>query len=389
MVKVGIVMGSISDKPVMEECEKMLQSFNIEYEVKILSAHRTPDEAIAYARKAYDRGIKVLIAAAGGAAHLAGVLAMQMAIGFSERVGLLNTAMRKAILGVPMWALTATVLFLGINGSIASEASIIVVPSLAAAAFAAVGMHPIAGLLAGYAATNAGFTASLIPAGTDVLLSGVTDSTAKLMDPNFVVNPTCNWYFMIVSTFMLTVVGVWTNKVFIVPRLGEYKGPAAEKESDISAAEGKGLKAAGIFTLAYIALFAALTIPKNGMMRGDDGTVLNGTLIKGLVPILIIFFILVGVVYGVVAGTLKKADDVPAYMAESLTSLTGYIVLVFVIAQFIDMFAYTNLGMIIAVNSAELLQAAGFTGLPMIIFFILLCCVVNHLLMIRNRGHPR
>ena len=53
----------------------MLQSFNIEYEVKILSAHRTPDEAIAYARKAYDRGIKVLIAAAGGAAHLAGVLA--------------------------------------------------------------------------------------------------------------------------------------------------------------------------------------------------------------------------------------------------------------------------------------------------------------------------
>lgn len=162
-----------------------------------------------------------------------------------------------------------------------------------------------------------------------------------------------------------------------MPRLGEYKGPAAEKESDISAAEGKGLKAAGIFTLAYIALFAALTIPKNGMMRGDDGTVLNGTLIKGLVPILIIFFILVGVVYGVVAGTLKKADDVPAYMAESLTSLTGYIVLVFVIAQFIDIFAYTNLGMIIAVNSAELLQAAGFTGLPMIIFFILLCCVVN------------
>ena len=305
------------------------------------------------------------------------VLAMQMAIGFSERVGLLNTAMRKAILGVPMWALTATVLFLGINGSIASEASIIVVPSLAAAAFAAVGMHPIAGLLAGYAATNAGFTASLIPAGTDVLLSGVTESTARLMVPDFTVNPTCNWYFMIVSTFMLTVVGVWVNKVFIVPRLGQYKGAAAEKKSDITAAEKKGLKAAGIFTLAYIALFAVLTIPQNGMMRGEDGSILNGVLIQGLVPILIIFFILVGVVYGIAAGTLKKADDVPAFMAESLTSLTGYIVLVFVIAQFIDMFSYTNLGMIIAVNSADLLQAAGFTGMPMIIFFILLCCVVN------------
>lgn len=59
------------------------------------------------------------------------VLAMQIAIGFSEKVGLLTTAMRRAILGVPLWALTATVLFLGINGSIASEASIIVVPALA------------------------------------------------------------------------------------------------------------------------------------------------------------------------------------------------------------------------------------------------------------------
>ena len=305
------------------------------------------------------------------------VLAMQMAIGFSEKVGLLTSVMRKAILGVPMWALTATVLFLGINGSIASEAAIVVVPSLAAAAFASVGMHPIAGLLAGYAATNAGFTAALIPTGTDVLLSGVTDTVAKLMDPDYSVNATCNWYFMIVATFLLTIVGVWTNKVFIVPRLGQYKGEALEKSEGLSAEESKGLKAAGIFTLLYIALFAALTIPKNGMMRGEDGTVLNGTLITGLVPILIIYFILVGVVYGKAAGTLKKADDIPIYMADSLDGMTGYIVLAFVIAQFINMFSYTNLGMVIAVKSSDLLEAAGFTGMPMIIFFIVLCCLVN------------
>ena len=148
------------------------------------------------------------------------VLAMQMAIGFAEGVGLLTAAMRKAILGVPLWALTATVLFLGINGSIASEAAIIVVPALAAAAFQAVGMHPIAGLLAGYAATNAGFTACLIVSGTDVLLCGVTELAAQLVDPSITVNATANWYFMIVSVFMLTAVGVVVNKYFIVPRLG-------------------------------------------------------------------------------------------------------------------------------------------------------------------------
>jgi aminobenzoyl-glutamate transport protein len=310
------------------------------------------------------------------------VLAMQIAIGFAERVGLLTTAMRKAIMGVPLWALTATVLFLGINGSIASEASIIVVPALAAAAFESVGMHPIAGLLAGYAATNAGFTACIIVAGTDVLLSGVTESAAQLIDPSITVNATCNWYFMIVSVFLLTAVGVFVNKQFIVPRLGTYdpadgEGVAETEKGEITEAQGKGLRAAGIFSVLYILAFALMVIPSNGILRGEDGSILNGPFITGLVPVLILYFILVGVVYGIIAGTIKKSSDVPDMMGQALEGMTGYIVLVFVIAQFINMFSYTNLGMIIAVKSAGALQAAGFTGIPLMLFFILLCCVVN------------
>jgi aminobenzoyl-glutamate transport protein len=310
------------------------------------------------------------------------VLAMQIAIGFAERVGLLTTAMRKAIMGVPLWALTATVLFLGINGSIASEASIIVVPALAAAAFESVGMHPIAGLLAGYAATNAGFTACIIVAGTDVLLSGVTESAAQLIDPSITVNATCNWYFMIVSVFLLTAVGVFVNKQFIVPRLGTYdpadgEGVAEIEKGEITEAQGKGLRAAGIFSVLYILAFALMVIPSNGILRGEDGSILNGPFITGLVPILILYFILVGVVYGITAGTIKKSSDVPDMMAQALEGMTSYIVLVFVIAQFINMFSYTNLGMIIAVKSADALKAAGFTGIPLMLFFILLCCVVN------------
>lgn len=309
------------------------------------------------------------------------VLAMQIAIGFAENSGLLTTAMRKAILGVPLWALTGTVLFLGINGSIASEASIIVIPALAAAAFKTVGMHPVAGLLAGYAATNAGFTACLIVAGTDVLLAGVTETTAQLVDPAMTVNATCNWYFMIVSVFTLTVAGVFVNKKFIAPRLGTYHPEHTEEENEdaaeITPRQGKALRAAGIFSILYIAAFAVMVIPSNGILRGEDGTVLNGPFITGLVPILILYFILVGVVYGIVAGTVKKSSDVPEMMAKSLEGMTGYIVLVFVIAQFINMFSYTNLGMIIAVKSADALQAAGFTGIPLMLFFVLLCCVVN------------
>ena len=72
---VGIVMGSDSDWPIMKACAETLKRFGIPHEAKVLSAHRTPDAALDYASMAAGRGIKVLIGAAGGAAHLAGVLA--------------------------------------------------------------------------------------------------------------------------------------------------------------------------------------------------------------------------------------------------------------------------------------------------------------------------
>ena len=72
---VGIVMGSDSDWPIMRQAAVTLKNLGIPYEAKVLSAHRTPDQALAYAETASDRGMKVLIGAAGGAAHLAGVLA--------------------------------------------------------------------------------------------------------------------------------------------------------------------------------------------------------------------------------------------------------------------------------------------------------------------------
>ncbi|MDF2545173.1 MAG: purE [Anaerosolibacter sp.] len=72
---VGIIMGSDSDLPVMKEAAEMLQQFEIPYEMTIVSAHRTPERLYTYAKEAKDRGIKVIIAGAGGAAHLPGMVA--------------------------------------------------------------------------------------------------------------------------------------------------------------------------------------------------------------------------------------------------------------------------------------------------------------------------
>jgi 5-(carboxyamino)imidazole ribonucleotide mutase len=72
---ISIILGSDSDLPIMQETAQILEEFNIDYEIKILSAHRTPKEAFDFAQNAANRGVKIIIAGAGGAAHLAGIIA--------------------------------------------------------------------------------------------------------------------------------------------------------------------------------------------------------------------------------------------------------------------------------------------------------------------------
>ena len=75
MAKVGIIMGSKSDYPVMREAEDILKEFDVDYEINIVSAHRTPEKMMDYSKNAHERGINVIIAGAGGAAHLPGMVA--------------------------------------------------------------------------------------------------------------------------------------------------------------------------------------------------------------------------------------------------------------------------------------------------------------------------
>lgn len=75
MAEVGIIMGSTSDLPIMQEAAKLLKEFDIDFEINVVSAHRTPELMLEYAQNAHKRGIKVIIAGAGGAAHLPGMTA--------------------------------------------------------------------------------------------------------------------------------------------------------------------------------------------------------------------------------------------------------------------------------------------------------------------------
>lgn len=128
-----------------------------------------------------------------GFAPLGLILSMTMGIGLAENVGLLSAFMRKTMYNAPIWAISLAVMFVGISGNIASDASIVIIPTLAANIYLSLGKNPMVGLMAGYAAACAGFSANLLIVGTDALLAGITQEAVKIINPDIHVNPSINW----------------------------------------------------------------------------------------------------------------------------------------------------------------------------------------------------
>ena len=316
-----------------------------------------------------------------GFAPLGLVLAMMLGIGLAEKVGLLDYAIRKTILKSPPFLITYTLVFVGIMGNLASDAAAVIVPPLGALVFYKIGRHPLAGLAAGFAGAGAGFTANLFIAGTDALLAGISTEAAQIVDESFVVTPVDNWFFNIASVFVLTIVGVLITTKFVEPRLGEYTGGAIEGENTEELPNAKkGFITAIVAGLLYWAIIVAVLMKPNSPLTGEGGTMLPSPFIDGIVPIILIFFVIIGLAFGIVTGKIKSGKDMTYYMTESIKDMAGYIVLVFAIAQFIAYFNWSNLGTWIAVNGAEFLQDIEFTGFGLIVAYILFTSMLNFLI---------
>lgn len=306
------------------------------------------------------------------------VLVMTFGIGLAEEVGFVFTSLKKLVMGVPKSFITYTVIFVGIMSNIASDAAFVVIPPLAAMIFLAVKRHPLAGIAAGFAGVGAGFTANLIVAGTDALLSGITNEASAAIGLEAVVSPVSNWYFLIVSTFILTIAGALITEKIIEPRLGEYKGGKVKELHELTPKENKALRNSGIAALIYVIIICIGVIPKNGILRqAETGTIIPSPFLNGIIPILMMLFIIVGVTYGLTAGTIKSEKDVPKMLSKVVQGTSGYIVLVFAAAQFIAFFNWSNMGAIIAIKGSNLLTKLGIGGIPLIIGVIVITSFVN------------
>ncbi len=341
-----------------------------------------------------------------GFAPLGVVLVAMLGVGVAERSGLLSAAVRAMVLGAPKHLVTVAIVFAGVISNTASEVGYVVLVPLAAAIFYALGRHPLAGMAAAFAGVSGGYSANLLVGTIDPLLAGITEEAAQLIDPEYTVVATANYYFMAASTFLVTLVGSLVTIFIVEPRLGRYDGSRADESildgsmmKGLEPEERKGLMWAGMALIGVLALMAftlgpdwtipgdwplvggALMsdiIPGLGVLRNPEtGDRFDSPFFDGFVVWILIFFVVLGCVYGRATGTMKTDRDIIDAMAHALSTLGLYIVLVFFAAQFVAFFGWTNLGAITAVSGANFLQGSGLTGPALFFLFILMCAVIN------------
>lgn len=310
------------------------------------------------------------------------VLLVMLGIGVADKTGLISVALRAFVASVPGFLLTASVIFAGLMSSLAVDAGYVVVIPLGAVLFHGVGRHPLAGLAAAFAGVSGGFSSNLLLTSLDPLLASFTMPAAHLIDPDYFVPVTANYYLMIALVPVYVIVGTFVTDKILEPRLGKYTpgddvdlASGDDASAPITPLERKGLRWAGGVLLLTLIGTALLVVPEGAPLRGPEGEL--DPFYRSLVALMLFFFFIPGLVFGLVTKQIKNDKQVVKMTADSMSDMALYIVLAFVAAHFIALFNWSNLGSIVAISGASGLQAIGFTGLPLIIAFVLVSAIVN------------
>src|SRR5699024_659880 len=299
-------------------------------------------------------------------------------VGVAGNSGNNSALMKNTVTKAQRKLVTTLVMLMGVISTVAASVGYVVLVPLGAILFLGFKRHPLAGLSAAFAGVSGGYSANLVLGTNDPLLGGISTEAARILDVNYTVNPTDNWFFMFVSTFLIVIIGTFITDKVIEPKLGKYEQEnAIEQIERISDIEKKGLFWANLSILFTVIVIGLFVIPENGVLRGDEGSIMSSPFMTGIIFIMMLIFLIPGIVYGIITKTIKNDKDIANLMTYSLESMAGFIVLIFFAAQFVAFFNYTNLGTILAVKGAELLQSFHVTGVPLVIALIFITAMIN------------
>lgn len=311
------------------------------------------------------------------------VLVAMLGIGVAESTGFINTGLRALLNVTSDRFLTPMVIMVGIASHTAADAGYVLVIPLGGVIFYAAGRHPLAGIAAAFAGVSGGFSASFIPSSIDPLLQGLSQAGARILDPAIELNPLNNYFFTTASSLLIISIGWYVTSKIIEPRLTntEVDGDAEDlpEMHDLQDQERKGLRWSLIAMLLGVVLLIATALPAGSPWRDSGGDIssFQAPLMRSIVSLIFLLFLLPGVVYGIVAGTVKSSKDIIVGMTKSMHSMAYYLVIMFFIAQFVYAFGQSNLGVLLALQGAALLKAMAMPAAVTIVGIIILTAVVN------------
>ncbi|SFL79606.1 AbgT family transporter [Salibacterium qingdaonense] len=306
------------------------------------------------------------------------VLVAMLGVGVAEKSGYISAIMTNTVTKAPKKFVTPLVVLMGVLSNVAASVGYVVLVPLGAIIFLGFRRHPLAGLSAAFAGVSGGYSANLVIGTNDPLLAGISTEAARIINAGYVVNPTDNWFFMFASTFLIVILGTLITDKLVEPKLGKYEPEQdAEENIQITPVEKKGLFWANLSILAVIVVIALLVIPENAPLRGEGGSIITSPFMSSIIFLMMLIFLVPGTVYGIVTKSVKNDKDVAELMTSSLETMAGFIVLIFFAAQFVALFNYTNLGTILAVKGAGILEAFQLDGLFLLVPLILITTLIN------------
>lgn len=309
------------------------------------------------------------------------VLIMMMAIGVVEETGFFDSLMRKYLLKAPKSIITAVFIFACVNANIMSDAGVILTLTLGGVIFSSIGRSPILGIILGYAACNGGYCASLLVAGSDALIAGITEQVAVDSGFSFNINPLCNYYFMAAATVVLTIVLTIFTEKFIIKLFSEedeINNTSNLQEYAISDSENKGLRYGFYSFVLFLCTMLVLTIPSNSFFRNSAGNFLpKSPLLSSVVVILFFLFLFIGVGYGIGVGKISSGKDVSKLLQVGAKKSAPLMVTFLTCALFMDLLNKSNILKIIAIKMSELIKSANVHPLYLLILVIILTAFMN------------
>ncbi len=319
---------------------------------------------------------------------LAVTLIAMMGAGAAEVAGLMAALIRKLVKVAPRVLIAYLIVLVGVLSSVASDAGYLILIPLGAAAFLAVGRHPIAGIAAGFGGVAAAFMANLIPTPTDAMLFEITNESIALTGGT-PISITADYFFQAVSAILLTVIIGFVIVRVVEPRLGTYDPSEAGDPEQAAAAdeidpalEARGLRWAGLAFLVVLGVVLLATLPSGAPLRDPQtGAIIGQTpFMQSLLFIVMLCFFIPGVAFGAATGKYKSANDVIAAVVKTFAGLGGLIFMLLMISQFIAYFNYSNLPSFIATALAEWLGQAGIPAVPLLIGFVLVIVVLDFII---------